>query len=89
MRIFSAIALFIFFPAEENGTKRKRPCHEPFGFVCASWPQPDAPKLAPLISGTQTVAASFPSATPMRDLVTKGDSQTKHEILVSSFIMMV
>ena len=89
MRIFSAIALFIFFPAKENRTKRKRPCHEPFGFACASWPQPDAPKLVPLISGTQTFAASFPSATPMLDRVTKGDSQARHEIPVSLFIMMV
>jgi hypothetical protein len=76
MRIFSAISLFIFFLAKENRTKRKRPYPEPFGFVCASWSQPDAPQLAPLISGTQTVAASFSSATPMLDRVTKGKVKT-------------
>jgi len=43
--------VFIFFLAKENGTKRKRPRHEPFGFACASLPRSDAPELAPLIAG--------------------------------------
>jgi hypothetical protein len=43
--------LFIFFHVEENGTKRRRPCHEPFGFACASRSRLEAPKLALLIAG--------------------------------------
>jgi hypothetical protein len=43
--------LFIFFHVEENGTKRRRLRHEPFGFACASRSRPEAPKLALLIAG--------------------------------------
>jgi hypothetical protein len=43
--------VLIFFLAKENGTKRKRPRHEPFGFACASMPRSDAPELAPPLAG--------------------------------------
>ncbi len=77
-----------FLSRERKQNQKKAPVSRALR-VRASGPPPVAPKLAPLISGTQTVAASFSSATPMRDLVTKGDSQTRHEILVSPPIMIV
>jgi len=43
--------LFIFLPAQENEPKESARCHEPFGFACASWPRPDAPKRALLTAG--------------------------------------
>jgi hypothetical protein len=61
-----------FYGSIRKRTKRKRPCHDPFGYACASVLRPDAPKLSPLISEAQTVAASISAATPTHRLRDNG-----------------
>jgi hypothetical protein len=67
--------MFIFLHAQENRTKRTRPCRDPSGAACALPSRPDAPKLALLVGRAQTVAASFSAASAMLGFAAKGKNQ--------------
>jgi hypothetical protein len=70
---------FIFLFAQENGTKRKRPCHEPFGCAVPSPHRPDAPELAPLIAALRQPPRLFRPVQRCAGLVTMGNGATSSQ----------